>query len=139
MELADTSAWWVVQRSGAEKARRRFDDAITAGALAICDVVRFELLYSVRNGREFASTAARLAVLPDLEVGKRQWQRSLSVYRRLADQGGAHHRSVGYPDLLIAAAAEAAGATILHYDEDFERIAALTGQPTRWIAPRGSI
>jgi hypothetical protein len=28
---------------------------------------------------------------------------------------------------------------VLHYDEHFERIAAITGQPTSWIAPRGSI
>jgi hypothetical protein len=28
---------------------------------------------------------------------------------------------------------------VLHYDEDYDRIAAITGQPTRWVAPRGSI
>ena len=44
-----------------------------------------------------------------------------------------------HPDLLIAAAAEAAGVTILHYDEDYDRIAALTGQAVRWLAPRGSL
>lgn len=42
-------------------------------------------------------------------------------------------------DLIIAAAAEAAGATVWHYDADYERIAAVTGQPTEWIAPRGSL
>lgn len=45
---------------------------------------------------------------------------------------------MGHADLLIAAA-EAAGVTLLHYDEDYDRIAAVTGQPTRWIAPRGSV
>jgi hypothetical protein len=53
--------------------------------------------------------------------------------------GGLHHRSVKIPDLLIAAAAEAAQATVLHYDEDYDRIAAITGQPVQWIAPRGSL
>jgi predicted nucleic acid-binding protein len=43
------------------------------------------------------------------------------------------------PALTIAAAAEGAEATVLHYDEDYERIAAITGQPTRWIVPRGSL
>ena len=38
-------------------------------------------------------------------------------------------------DLLIAAASEAAGAVVWHYDADFDRIAAVTGQPTEWIAP----
>jgi predicted nucleic acid-binding protein len=42
-------------------------------------------------------------------------------------------------DLIIASAGEAAGATLLHYDADFDRIAKVTGQPVSWIAPRGSL
>lgn len=42
-------------------------------------------------------------------------------------------------DLLVAAAAELAGVTVWHYDEDFDRIAQITGQPTLWIARRGSL
>ncbi len=37
------------------------------------------------------------------------------------------------------ASAELAGATVLHYDADYDRIAAITGQPTEWVAPRGSL
>jgi len=139
MHLADTSAWWVSRRPDARPTREAFDEIVRRSNLLICDVVRFELLYSARNADELNMTAGRLAALPDVEIAKGQWSRALSVYRRLARQGGAHHRSVGYPDLLIAAAAESVGATLLHYDEDFDRIAAITGQPTRWIAPRGSI
>ena len=54
-------------------------------------------------------------------------------------QGGVHHRRVSHPDLLIAAAAESADMTVLHYDADFETIAAVTGQPTHWVAPLGSL
>ena len=43
------------------------------------------------------------------------------------------------PDLLIAAAAESARVTLLHYDEEYDRIAAITGQPTRWLAPERSL
>ena len=42
-------------------------------------------------------------------------------------------------DLLIAAVAEGAGATLLHYDRHVEAIARVTGQPTEWIARRGSL
>jgi hypothetical protein len=28
---------------------------------------------------------------------------------------------------------------VVHYDADFDRIAAVTGQPTEWIAQPGSI
>lgn len=47
--------------------------------------------------------------------------------------------SVKHPDLLIAAAAEVAGVQFLHYDEDYDRIASITGQPVDWLAPRGSL
>jgi predicted nucleic acid-binding protein len=46
----------------------------------------------------------------------------------LATKG--QHRAPSIPDLIIAAAAELAGLTVLHVDEDFELIAGITGQPT---------
>jgi predicted nucleic acid-binding protein len=72
-------------------------------------------------------------------IGPREWRRALDVFEVLARQGGTHHRRVQHPDLLIAAAAESADMPVLHYDSDFDVIAAITGQPTRWIAPRGSL
>ncbi len=33
------------------------------------------------------------------------------------------------PDLLLAATAELSGLTVLHFDKDFDLIAAITGQP----------
>jgi predicted nucleic acid-binding protein len=56
----------------------------------------------------------------------------------LAASGPGHQRSVSLPDLVIAAVAERHGAALVHYDEDYERIAALTGQAARWVVPRGS-
>jgi hypothetical protein len=41
-------------------------------------------------------------------------------------------------DLLTAAAAEHYRASVLHYDADFDHIAAVTGQTVDWIVPRGS-
>ncbi|GAB4006512.1 PIN domain nuclease [Glycomyces albus] len=29
--------------------------------------------------------------------------------------------------------------TVLHCDSDYDRIAAITGQPTEWVAPQGSL
>jgi predicted nucleic acid-binding protein len=138
MELADTSAWFVADRYETDL-REDFDRRLVGGRIATCDMVRFELLLSARNGGEMTELTSELAVVPDCPIGKREWERALWVYQRLGDQGGAHHRSVGYPDLLIAAAAEAAGVVVLHYDEDYERIAEITGQPTRWLVPRGSV
>jgi predicted nucleic acid-binding protein len=55
-------------------------------------------------------------------------QRAIEVQACLADRG--QHRAPGIRDLLIAAAAERAGHTVLHVDKDFEVIAGITGQPT---------
>ena len=43
------------------------------------------------------------------------------------------------PDLLVAAAGEAANLTVLHYDRDFDVIARATGQRCEWVVPAGSI
>jgi hypothetical protein len=63
--------------------------------------------------------------------------RALDVHRALAANG--QHRHFRLPDLVIAATAEVHGAAILHYDTDYDRIAAVTGQATEWVAPRGSL
>jgi predicted nucleic acid-binding protein len=42
-------------------------------------------------------------------------------------------------DLLVATTAELQGLTMLHYDNDFETIASVTGQPTQWLAPPGDL
>ena len=102
-------------------------------------MVRLELLHSARSATEFAEVREELAALADCPIGEDQWKRALQVYERLSAQGGASQRSVKHPDLLIAAAAEAAVVTVLHYDEDYDRIAAITGQPTRWLAPKGTL
>ena len=44
---------------------------------------------------------------------------------------GSRHRGVKVPDLLIAAAATWHGLTVIHYDADFDLIAAVTAQPAR--------
>ena len=46
--------------------------------------------------------------------------------------------SIGHRDLLTAAFAEHHGAVVMHYDADFEHIAASTGQPHTWIQPKGN-
>ena len=139
MVLADTSAWIWSRRAGGEL-RQWFDDRLVEGEIATCDMVRLELLYSARSAGEFESLGIDLGAVPDCPIGKDQWQRALGVYGQLAQEGGGlHHRSVRHPDLLIAAAAEATGLTVLHYDEDYDRIAGVTAQRTSWIAPRGSL
>ncbi len=139
MELADTTAWSWSRRARSDDLRRHFDELLVEGEVAICDMVRLELLHTARNAGEFQELVDDLDALPACPVGESEWKRALWVYRELAKQGGAHQRSVKHPDLLIAAAAETAEIPVLHYDEDYERIAKITGQPHRWLAPKGSL
>jgi hypothetical protein len=53
--------------------------------------------------------------------------RAVEVLTLLADRG--QHRAPSVPDLIIAAAAELAGLTVLHLDKDFDVVAQITGQP----------
>ncbi len=63
--------------------------------------------------------------------------RAVHVQDRLAERG--RQRGAKIADLLIAAAAESAGLVVLHYDHDFDVIAGITGQPTEWVVPAGTV
>ncbi|MGQ0679629.1 MAG: PIN domain-containing protein [Actinomycetota bacterium] len=132
----DTSAW---HRSTNPKVQARFRAALEADELGICDQVRLEILYSARSAADYAALEEELAGLLPISMGSETFSRALKVQRALADRGGLLHRSVKIADLLIAAAAEQAKAAIWHYDANFDRIAGITGQPSEWIAPRGSL
>lgn len=138
MQVADTSAWVISRRVGGA-VRERFDSALVAGTLVTCDMVRMELLHSTRSHEEFRVRRRQLGLVQACPIGPREWRRALNVYEALAERGGLHHRSVNHPDLLIASAAESAGYEVVHYDQDYELISEITGQPTRWIVPKGSV
>ncbi|WTW17362.1 hypothetical protein OHU89_17310 [Streptomyces sp. NBC_00019] len=59
------------------------------------------------------------------------YRRSRVIQEQLTAKG--EHRSAGPVDLLVAAAAEEAGLTLLHFARNFETIARTTGQPIRTI------
>lgn len=97
------------------------------------------MLLAPRTSAEFESTLAGLDDLRDFPIRRREWDRAADVMHALLGRGPLHHRSVKLPDLLIAAAAESAEVPVLHYDRHFERIAEVTGQPMRALAPLGSL
>jgi predicted nucleic acid-binding protein len=62
---------------------------------------------------------------------------ALATQARLAERS--EHRGPTATDLLIAAVAEHHRITVVHYDGHFDAIARVTGQPTLWLARRGSL
>jgi len=101
-------------------------------------VIDFEVGYSARTPDEYESVLTdRRELYVDLPVTRAVTQRAQAVQRLLAARS--QHRGAGIADLLIAACAELNDAVVVHYDRDFEAIAAVTGQPVRWLLPPGSI
>ncbi|MFE9673188.1 PIN domain nuclease [Streptomyces sp. NPDC006259] len=127
--LIDTSA---LARVVLRQTTTEWDDRIGAGLVAICDITELEVLYSARS----TADRARLKTALDAHyvwcpMPEGIYRRSRIVQEQLTTKG--EHRSAGPVDLLVAAAAEEAGLTLLHFDRDFETIARTTGQPVRMI------
>ena len=113
------------------------DPLLLAGEVATCGVVDLEILHSAESPDGYHAMSAALGAMPEAPFDGGCMEHALGIQAQLAARS--QHRGVSLPDLLVAACAERAGLTVLHYDADFERIGAVTGQPTRWIVPRGSI
>lgn len=130
--LADTSA---MARRGRPEVAAVLEPRVEARQVLLCVPVVGELL----RGTD-ASVVSRLrealAWFPSVRLHEAIGQRSLDVQGGLAARG--EHAGVSIVDLLVAATAEANDLTVLHYDRDFDRIAAVTGQPTEWIVPAGT-
>jgi predicted nucleic acid-binding protein len=133
--LVDTSA---SARTGHEAVRSVIAGLIADRAAATCVTVDLEAGYS---GRSFADvqkiSQRRQSLFVNLPINEAIAERACAVQVRMARKS--QHRVAGIVDLLTAAVAEFHGAVLLHYDADFEHIAAVTGQPQAWVVPKGSL
>ncbi len=104
-------------------------ERIERGVVRIATVTRVEVGYSARSGRDARSMVTRppLSAMPVEYLTPAIEDRAVEVQLLLAGQG--QHRGPSIPDLIIAAAAELAGLTVLHLDKDFDLISSITGQP----------
>jgi len=133
LHLADKSA--LEQRRHSEEARLVLETLLVENLLASCHVIALEVLYSARNLRDYETLRRDIAAIRWIPVSEPVMDRTMEVQHLLAKRG--QHR-IPLPDLMVAAAAEMRGAVLLHYDSDFDRIAGVTGQATKWIVPRGT-
>jgi len=133
--LADTSV--LVHQGRHPAVLERFERLSIDGRLAICQVTALEFLNNAPSPSSYEKLWTSLQVHRQLDVTTEAMDRALDVHRLLG--GASQHRRFTLPDLIIAATAELHGATVLHYDDDYDRIAAVTGQPVEWVAPRGSL
>lgn len=132
--LIDKSA---LARMPDPRVQARLVPILEAGEAATCAMIDLEVLCSVRNAREHGRARDRRALAYRyVELTEAMFQRAIDVQGLLTERG--QHR-IPLPDLIVAAVAEQAGMVLLHYDRDFDRIAAVTGQAVEWVVPRGTV
>lgn len=129
---------WLIDKSAYMRLTRSLDPELWAsrierGLVGITSATRLEMGYSARSvsdlRRELSSPP--LVRMPLVYLTPAIEDRAIEVQLLLAERG--HHRAVSVPDLLIAAAAELSGLTVLHLDKDFGLVAEITSQPVERI------
>lgn len=114
-----------------------FNDQVAAGHVLVCDLVIIELTRLAPNEARAREVAERLDAFASVPMPESAWTRAREIQLALA--AGGTHRSVPPADLLMAAAAEGAGVELVHYDRDYERIAAVTDLRASWLVPDGTL
>lgn len=131
--LLDTS---VLTRLREPAVRAAIEEQAQRGQLARAGISDLEIGFSAGNAIEWDRLADAVEVFELVENTAEHMRRARQVQRLLATK---HQRGRKVPHLLVAAAAEARSLTVTHYDADFDLIADVTGQPSQWVVPAGSI
>lgn len=120
-----------------EAVQNRLAPIIEAGEAATCAIIDLEVLFSARNREDYDRIRQRRALAyHSVPITETILQRAIDIQAELARSG--RHR-LPIPDLIIAATAEQAGLTLLHYDHDYDLIAEVTSQPVEWVVERGTV
>jgi predicted nucleic acid-binding protein len=112
------------------------DELSDRGLLAVCGAVEIDVIHSARTVKDAKRARSLLRGFDWLAMPDEIWDRAVNVQVQAPQKG--YHRALSMADLLVAATAERHGATVLHYDGDYDMIAAITGQPTAWVVPAGT-
>ncbi len=131
--LADKSA---LARLDHPAVQQRLRPLLAEDLVATCAIVDLEVLYSARSLADYEQTRAERRALDDVPITPDVMTTALDIQHELARRG--QHR-IPIQDLIVAAAAQSAELTLVHYDAGFETISSVTEQPHIWIAPRGSL
>ncbi|TDD70427.1 PIN domain-containing protein [Jiangella aurantiaca] len=133
--LFDTS---VIHRLATPRVADRVEALGVQRPLYRCAVTDLEVLRSSVSPADYeARRAALINAYSELPITPDVMAQALDTQRRMA--AVSRHRGFSLADLVVAACAVAHDAVVVHYDGDFDVIAEVTGQPTEWIVPAGSV
>jgi predicted nucleic acid-binding protein len=135
--LFDTGAWtWARDRRFPELTAW-FNAAVEAGLVLVCDLVILELTRLAPNEGRAQEVSDRLSAFEAIPMPAVLWGRARETQLALSANGD--HRRVPPADLLLAAAAAEADVDLVHYDRDYERIAAVGALRQEWLVPDGTL
>ena len=137
--LLDNSAWARLGTPALDRERaEEIADALEQQRIVTCLPFLLEAGYSARSGRDHDELMEELATLSLLHIDEATERRAIDTQRQLARAG--HHRLPPI-DLIVAALADRHSIGILHYDHDYDILAAKTDLrfESVWLAPRGTL
>lgn len=120
--LVDTSAWAQISRNDVAA---RLVPLLVGGGGATCGLIDLEVLAGFADPAERAAARAERSMFPRIEIDDAAIDRAMEVQGLV--------ESVPVTALIVAAVAERAGLVLLHQDDAYDRIAAVTGQPTESV------
>jgi predicted nucleic acid-binding protein len=135
--LVDSSVWLRLGVPAVASSLSRIVAGSDPGDVLVCAPIVAEVGFNARSGDEHAMVMAQLRVFRDVPAAP-----DLALVTALQGEIWANEllRSVSAADTLVAAYAIENRLMLLHYDQQFEYVAAVTGRfEHRWIVPRGSI
>lgn len=135
--LIDHSVWARLPTSAVVAAAfRALVNLVPAEEILICPPIVAEVGVSARTPEDHAAVMQALLACRDCPISP-DTRVTLAVQNALWSNGLL--RAAGPVDTLIAAYAIVNDATVIHYDRDFEHVAAATGTlKQRWIVPAGT-
>jgi len=112
--------------------------AIESGQVVACLPFVLQAGYSARAAQDHRDLISELLALPWAAIDDAVERRAVDAQRQLARTG--HHRMPPV-DILVAALADRHQLGILHYDRDYDLIAARTDLrfASEWLAEAGSL
>ncbi len=132
--LGETSA---LARFRRPEVAARLAPLLESGLVARCTPTDLEAGFASTSPATHRAMREARSAWPFVSMDQAVLDRAIAVQDALAERS--QQRGAKIADLLIAAAAEAAGLVVLHYDHDFDLIAQITGQETEWILPPGTV
>lgn len=107
-----------------------------SGIFTTCLPITLEAGHSATDGEDHGRVIQLIGSRRRLPITDEVEQEAQALQSALWNRGLV--RAAGVNDLVIAAAALVHGATVLHYDADYEHIAQVSELHQRWVVPRGS-